>query len=281
MTALDRSALAPLRARMSGEVIGADDPGFAEARAAAIWNGDITRQPTAIARPRTNDDVVAAVTFARAEGIDLTVRGGGHAFAGHAVADGALMIDLSLMNTVTVDPAAKQMRCGGGASWGDVDAATTAHGLAVTGGFISHTGVAGLTLGGGFGWLTRAVGMSCDNLVSATVVTADGRVVEASEYENADLFWALRGGGGNFGVVHRVRVRPARDGADGEPRPVCLAARGRSRGVAVCPGLPARRAARRGRAARRHVRAAGAVRARGVPRCDRDGGAARQLRQPG
>jgi FAD/FMN-containing dehydrogenase len=201
MTAMTGSALAQLRSRMSGEVIGPDDPAFAATRAAAIWNGDIARQPVAIARPRTNDDVVAAVTFARAEGIDVTVRGGGHAFAGHAVADGALMIDLSLMNATTVDPVAKLLRCGGGATWADVDAATTAHGLAVTGGFISHTGVAGLTLGGGFGWLTRAMGMTCDNLVSATVVTADGRIADASEYENADLFWALRGGGGNFGVV--------------------------------------------------------------------------------
>jgi len=201
MTALDGAALAHLRARFSGEVLVPDDAGFIEARAAAIWNGDITRQPAAIARPRTSDDVLAAVTFARAEGIDITVRGGGHAFAGHAVADGALMIDLSRMNASSVDPSTKLLRCGGGASWAEVDAATTAHGLAVTGGFISHTGVAGLTLGGGFGWLTRAMGMTCDNLVGATVVTADGRIVEASEHENADLFWALRGGGGNFGVV--------------------------------------------------------------------------------
>src|SRR4051812_5093192 len=112
MTAITESALAQLRARLSGEVIVADDPGFAEARAAAVWNGDITRQPIAIARPRTNDDVVAAVTFARAEGLDLTIRGGGHAFAGHAVADDAMMIDLSHMNAATVDPVAKLLRCG-------------------------------------------------------------------------------------------------------------------------------------------------------------------------
>jgi FAD/FMN-containing dehydrogenase len=145
--------------------------------------------------------VATAISFARAEGLDFTVRGGGHNYAGHAVADGAVMIDLSALSDVEVDAAAKRARCGGGATWADLDGATAQHGLAVTGGFISHTGVGGLTLGGGIGWLTRRCGLSCDSLVGAEVVTADGRCVTASPHENADLLWALRGGGGNFGVV--------------------------------------------------------------------------------
>jgi FAD/FMN-containing dehydrogenase len=201
MTTIGSPAVASLRSRLSGTLLVPDDADFGAARAAAIWNGDITRQPAAIVRVHTTEDVVAVVGWARAEGLDLTVRGGGHAFAGHAVADGAVMVDLSAMNAVIVDAGARRARCGGGSTWGDVDAVTAEHGLAVTGGFISHTGVAGLALGGGFGWLTRQCGMTCDNLVSAQVVTADGRVVTASATENPDLHWALRGGGGNFGIV--------------------------------------------------------------------------------
>ena len=129
------------------------------------------------------------------------MRGGGHNFAGFGVCEGGLMIDLSGMRQVTIDPATRRAVCGGGATWADLDAASQAHGLAVTGGFISHTGIGGLTLGGGIGWLTRKMGLSCDNLLAAEVVTADSRIVRASADQNADLFWALQGGGGNFGVV--------------------------------------------------------------------------------
>jgi len=201
MRDISHAALSSLHAKFGGEVFAPSDPRFGAARAAAIWNGDIQRQPALIARPASADDVVTALAFARAEGLDVSVRGGGHAFAGHGVADGAVMIDLGAMKHATLDAAARRVRCGGGATWADVDAATSPQGLAVTGGFISHTGVAGLALGGGFGWLTRMMGMTCDNLVSAQVVTADGRVVAASANDNPDLFWALRGGGGNFGVV--------------------------------------------------------------------------------
>jgi FAD/FMN-containing dehydrogenase len=196
---ISENAVAGFRRSFSGEVLTTDDAGYDTAR--SVWNGDIDRRPAIIARPRTAAQVAAAIGFARAEGLDITVRGGGHSYAGHAVCDDGLMIELSGMNQVTVDPNAQRARCGGGATWADLDAATQAHGLAVTGGFISHTGVAGLTLGGGMGWLTLRAGLSCDNLVSAEVVTADGRTVTASADSNPDLFWALRGGGGNFGVV--------------------------------------------------------------------------------
>jgi FAD/FMN-containing dehydrogenase len=187
------------RAGFGGEVVRPEDPGYDEAR--SVWNGDIDRRPALIVRCRAAAQVAEAIALARTMGIELTVRGGGHNFAGSAVADGALMIDLSPMRHVIVDPAARRARCGGGATWADLDGATQAHGLAVTGGVISHTGVGGLTLGGGMGWLTSRAGLSCDNLVSADMVLADGRIVTTSADEHPDLFWAIRGGGGNFGVV--------------------------------------------------------------------------------
>lgn len=199
MAGLSSDALTALRAVFSGEVVGPDDAGYDVAR--SVWNGDIDRRPALVVRPNSAKDVAAAIGLARAEGLDITVRGGGHNYAGHAVADGAVMIDLSGMNAVTVDPASKTARVGGGAIWENVDAATAEHGLAMTGGVISHTGVAGLTLGGGIGWLTRRCGLACDHLVGAEVVTADGRTVRANGGENSDLLWALKGGGGNFGVV--------------------------------------------------------------------------------
>ncbi|BEK97581.1 FAD-binding oxidoreductase [Nocardia seriolae] len=188
-----------LRTSVEGVVITPGDPEYDTAR--QVWNGCFDRRPAVIVRPTSAAGVAAAVLAARRHGLDLTVRGGGHNYAGHAVADDAMMIDLRDLDTVVVDTEAKLARCGGGATWGQVDAATTAHGLAVTGGFISNTGIGGLTLGGGMGWLTPRCGLACDNLVTAAVVTADGRIVTASPEENPELHWGLRGGGGNFGIV--------------------------------------------------------------------------------
>ena len=186
-------------ASIKGSVIGADHPEFNNAR--RVFNGMVDRRPAVIARCATVEDVVAAVNAARDTDTGISVRGGGHSVTGSAVADGAVCIDLRDLNDVTVDADARIARVQGGATWGDVDAATQKHGLAVTGGRVSTTGVGGLTLGSGSGWLERSLGYSCDNLLAAQVVTASGQVVTASETENSDLFWALRGGGGNFGVV--------------------------------------------------------------------------------
>jgi hypothetical protein len=192
-------SVASFQERFGGDVLLPGDGAYEHAR--RLWNADIDREPALIARCRTSEHVAEAVALAGREGLELTVRGGGHNFGGLAICDDGLMIDLSRMNAVAVKPAARRVRCGGGATWADLDAATQVHGLAVTGGVISHTGVGGLTLGGGMGWLTRRAGLSCDNLVSAEVVLADGSIVTASAGEHPDLFWALRGGGGNFGVV--------------------------------------------------------------------------------
>jgi hypothetical protein len=186
-------------------VILPDDPAYDLAR--SVWNGDIDRYPAVIARCRAVADVAAAVRFAREAGLEIAVRGGGHSYAGYSVCDGGVQINLSEMGQVAIDPETRRARCGGGATWADVDAATAPHGLAVPGGIVSHTGIGGLTLGGGMGWLTRRGGLSCDSLLSAQVVTADGRILVASADENADLFWALRGGGGNFGVVTSFEYR--------------------------------------------------------------------------
>jgi FAD/FMN-containing dehydrogenase len=188
-----------LQKSMAGEVSLPGSPSYDEA--VRIWNGAVTRRPAVVASCTTAEDVAAALGVARREGLEVSVRGGGHNYAGNALCDGGMMIDLTPMKTVRVDVEGQRTACGGGTTWGELDAATQAHGLAVPGGFISHTGVAGLTLGGGIGWLSRLAGLSSDNLVGATVVTADGRVLRASSDENPDLFWAIRGGGGNFGVV--------------------------------------------------------------------------------
>ena len=182
-----------------GRVITASDPDYDTAR--AVYNGMHDRKPKAVIRCVDSADVIAAVVAARDSGFDLAIRGGGHSVPGFGTVDDGLVIDLSPMNNVRVDPRKKVARVGGGATWGDVDHATYPFGLAAPGGVVSTTGVGGLTLGGGIGYLTRSVGLSIDNLLSADVVLADGRQVTASDYQNEDLFWALRGGGGNFGVV--------------------------------------------------------------------------------
>jgi FAD binding domain/Berberine and berberine like len=202
---LQDSPVGTFRAGFTGTVIVPDDPSYDTAR--SVWNGDIDRRPAVIARCSNADEVAAALRFGREQGLEISVRGGGHNFAGFAVRDNALMIDLSAMRQVTVNPSTRRAVCGGGATWGDLDAVSQAHGLAVPGGVVSHTGIAGLTLGGGIGWLTRKAGLSADNLVSAEVVTADGTILRASPTENADLFWAIRGGGGNFGVVTTFEYR--------------------------------------------------------------------------
>ncbi|SDW53598.1 FAD/FMN-containing dehydrogenase [Amycolatopsis xylanica] len=199
MTSLAAQPLSTLRATLTGAVFTAGDPSYDTAR--GVWNGQIDRMPAVIARCATPSDVVAALEFARGNHLDIAVRGGGHNFGGAAVLDDGLVVDTSGLRKITVDPAARTARCGGGVTWAELDAATQAHGLAVPGGTISHTGVGGLTLGGGFGWLTALHGLSCDNLRSAELVTADGRVLRTSAGEHPDLYWALRGGGGNFGVV--------------------------------------------------------------------------------
>jgi FAD/FMN-containing dehydrogenase len=194
----------PLQPRL-GEVLRPGDPGYDAAR--AIWNGAIDRRPAFIVRCRTTAEVAATVRFAAQSGLLLAVRAGGHSIPGWSVCEGGVMIDLSPMKGIEVDPARRVALAEPGLLWHDYDAAVQAHGLASTGGEISHTGVAGLTLGGGIGWLSRSHGLACDHLVAAEVVLADGSVVTASESENADLFWALRGGGGNFGIVTRFSFR--------------------------------------------------------------------------
>ena len=195
----------------SGEILAEGDPGYDAAR--TTFNALVDRRPLAIARCRSTADVVAAVTAAREQELLVAVRGGGHNVAGHAVGDGGLVVELSGLDGVDVDPEARLARAGGGAIWRTFDAATQAHGLAAPGGTFATTGVGGLTLGGGIGFLIGRHGLTCDNLVGAELVTVDGIVLEVSEDEHADLFWAIRGGGGNFGVVTRLdfRLHPVRE----------------------------------------------------------------------
>lgn len=189
----------------SGELVRRDSPDYEVAR--RVHNGLIDKRPALVARCRSATDVAAAIGSARREGLEIAVRAGGHNVAGRATVDDGLVIDLSLMRDVRVDPAARTARAQGGATWGDFNHATQAHGLATTGGIISTTGVAGLTLGGGLGWLLGRYGLSVDNLLSAEIVTADGVTTRASEEENPDLFWAIRGAGANFGVVTALEFR--------------------------------------------------------------------------
>jgi FAD/FMN-containing dehydrogenase len=196
-----------LRGRSRGPVYTQSDQGYDEAR--RVYNAMIDRHPRVIVQCRNAGDVMATVGFAASNQLDLAVRGGSHSVPGFGTSDDGVVADLSGMRGVRVDPVTKTARAEGGATWGDFDAATHAFGLATTGGIVSTTGVGGLTLGGGIGYLARRLGLSCDNLISADVITADGRFLIASEKENDDLFWALRGGGGNFGVVTALEFRLA------------------------------------------------------------------------
>src|SRR5262245_37883769 len=194
-----------LASQLNGELIRPGDAPYDEAR--RVWNGMFDCHPAAIARVQGALDVIAVVGFARETGVELAVRGGGHSSAGYSTVDGGIVLDFSGMREVWVDPGRKTARAQAGALWCDVDRATQEHGLAVPGGQISHTGIAGLTLGGGIGWLSRKHGLTIDSLESVELVTADGRLVSASATENPDLFWGLRGGSGNFGVVVSFEYR--------------------------------------------------------------------------
>lgn len=205
MKQLQRANVDALKAHFRGDLLRPGDAGYDEAR--QVWNAMVDRKPALIARCVSPEDVVQAVKFARRHDLLVSIRGGGHNIAGKAVCDDGLMIDLSLMKGVQVDPSARRATVDPGCTLADFDAAAQAQGLATPLGINSTTGVAGLTLGGGFGWLSRKYGMTVDNLLGADVVTADGNQVRASETENADLFWGLRGGGGNFGIVTRFEFQ--------------------------------------------------------------------------
>lgn len=202
---LGEATIAEFSASLRGTVTQPGDAGYDTAR--AVWNGMIDRKPALVVHCRGTADVIAAIQFARGQNLPVAVRGGGHNIAGHATCDDGIVIDLSPMRGVRVDPRARTARAEGGARWADVDHETQAFGLATTGGLISTTGVAGLTLGGGIGWLTRKYGLACDNLIAADVVTADGQLLTVNSDEHADLLWGLRGGGGNFGVVTSFEYR--------------------------------------------------------------------------
>jgi FAD/FMN-containing dehydrogenase len=206
---MDASAVATavggLREGFAGKVLTTEDAGYEDAR--TIFNSMIESRPAAIAQCDGASDVRAAIEFARDNGLELSIRSGGHSVAGNSLADGGLVIDTRPMKSTSVDPDARTVTVGGGCTWSDLDRAAEPHGLGTTGGRVSTTGVAGLTLGGGSGWIERKLGLACDNLLSADLVTADGREVTASEDENPELFWALHGGGGNFGVATSLTFR--------------------------------------------------------------------------
>jgi FAD/FMN-containing dehydrogenase len=204
-SALDEAVVEQFASRLRGELLHSGDAEYEEAR--QLWNGVIDRRPALIARCASVEDVVASVNFARENDLLLAVRGGGHNVAGTASADGGLVIDLSAMKSIDVDPERRTVRAGAGVTIGELDEATQKHGLATPMGVVSETGIAGLTLNGGLGWLRRKHGTSSDNLVSVDLVTAEGRSLTASEEKNADLFWGIRGGGGNFGVVTSFEYR--------------------------------------------------------------------------
>jgi FAD/FMN-containing dehydrogenase len=196
---LESAAIQDLQISVRGEIIQPGDPAYESAR--AVWNGMIDKHPALIVRCTGVADVISAVQFARSQQLPVAIRGGGHNVAGNAVCDDGLVIDLSRMKGIRVDPHSRRAQAQAGLTWGEFDRETQVFGLATTGGLVSTTGIAGLTLGGGIGWLMRAYGLTCDNLLAAEIVTADGQVRTASATDHPDLFWGLRGGGGNFGVV--------------------------------------------------------------------------------
>jgi FAD/FMN-containing dehydrogenase len=197
--------IAGLQDSFRGELLRSDDPGYEDAR--KVWNGSISRFPALIARCAGVADVITAVRFARDNGLLVAVRGGGHSFPGLSVCDGGLVIDLSPMKGIRVDPKARTVRAQAGVLLGELDRETQAFGLAVPSGIVTHTGISGLTLGGGIGWLMRKYGLSIDQLLSVDLITADGELVKVSTSENPDLFWGIRGGGGNFGIVTEFEFR--------------------------------------------------------------------------
>ncbi len=201
---LGEATLAELRTRMLGSVICPGDSGYENAR--RIWNGAIDMHPALVLRCSGVADVISGVQFACSEGLPVAIRGGAHIVAGFSTCDGGVVLDLSAMAAVRVDPRNRRALAQGGTTWRRFDHETQAHGLATTGGLVSSTGIGGFTLGGGIGHLVRKYGLTCDNLLSAEMVTAEGELVRASEDQNADLFWALRGGGGNFGVVTELEL---------------------------------------------------------------------------
>src|SRR4029453_2284283 len=210
-TTFDSARVAELAGQVSGSVLGPEDLGYDEAR--AVHNGLVDRRPALIVRCRTTNDVIAALSFARRAGLEVSIRGGGHNVAGRAVTDGGVMIDLAEMKEIAVDPQRATATAGGGVIWGELNDAASAHGLAVTGGAVSGTGIAGYTLGGGLGWLMGKYGLAVDNLLAVELVTAEGDILHVDATSHGDLIWALRGGGGNFGVgtsftykLHPVRT---------------------------------------------------------------------------
>ncbi|MGV7224091.1 MAG: FAD-binding oxidoreductase [Nitrospinales bacterium] len=212
MAAVEATAVQELREKFRGEILLSGDDGYEAAR--KIWNDMFDRRPAIITRCVGASDVINAVNFARDQNLLISVKGGGHNSAGNAVCDDGIMIDLSLMRRILVDKRSKTAKVDGGCLLGDVDHETQLYGLAVSAGIVSHTGVGGLTLGGGFGWISRKHSLTIDNLISAEVVTADGRLLTANAEENTDLFWGIRGGGGNFGIVTSFEVKCAEIGTE-------------------------------------------------------------------
>jgi FAD/FMN-containing dehydrogenase len=205
--ALDASAIAEIREGFKGEVYEAGNAGYDDA--CAIFNGMFDRRPAVVLRPAGTPDLIRAIGLARTSGVPLAIRGGGHSVAGFSLCDGGIVVDMRGMKEIRVDADSKTVRAQAGLNWGEFDRETQAFGLATTGGRVTTTGVPGFTLGSGSGWLERKLGFAGDNMISAEVVTADGEVVTASESENADLLWGLRGGGGNFGVITEMEFKLA------------------------------------------------------------------------